>query len=245
MQRIHVPIADYRYWAAILLASVFGTNLGDLYAHESGLGLQLGVVLLAVLTIPLFALERLDRRTHAVYYWLVIIVIRTGATNIADYLQFRVHIPQLPLCLALAAFSGFFGYWQQRASVAPAAVARTPGVLPESGAQYWLAMLGAGVFGTVLGDLCSRILGQLTASMIFTALLLVAIAFWRRTAVAVVAIYWITVAIARTAGTAIGDWLAESHALNFGLPLATLLSGFAFVGLLWISPKPGASTRAA
>jgi hypothetical protein len=39
--------------------------------------------------------------------------------------------------------------------------------------------------------------------------------------------------------------LAESHALNFGLPLATLLSGFAFVGLLWISPKPGASTRAA
>ncbi len=30
MKPIHVPRIDNRYWLAILLASVFGTNIGDL-----------------------------------------------------------------------------------------------------------------------------------------------------------------------------------------------------------------------
>ncbi|MDB5866617.1 MAG: putative integral rane protein, partial [Betaproteobacteria bacterium] len=39
MKRVHVPTIDGRYWMAITLASIFGTNLGDFYAHQSGLGL--------------------------------------------------------------------------------------------------------------------------------------------------------------------------------------------------------------
>src|SRR5689334_1658969 len=120
MQKNHVPRIGAGYWGAILLASVFGTNLGDYYAHESGRGIVGGLVVLAALTVPVFVLERFDRRAHAVYYWLVIIIIRTGATNIADYLQFRVHIPQLPLSLALAALIAVFGYWQSRIGAAGA-----------------------------------------------------------------------------------------------------------------------------
>ncbi len=44
--------------------------------------------------------------------------------------------------------------------------------------------------------------------------------------------YWIAVAVARTAGTDIGDWLEESKVLHVGLPLSTLLSGTAFVAVL-------------
>lgn len=37
MKLIHVSQVDAHYWLAILLTSVFGTNMGDLYAHDSGL----------------------------------------------------------------------------------------------------------------------------------------------------------------------------------------------------------------
>src|SRR3954462_4671074 len=149
MQKIHMPQVNAAYWGGILLASVFGTNLGDYYAHRSGLYIVNGILLLAILTVPLFVMERFDRRRHLIYYWLVIVIIRTGATNIADYLQFRVHIPQSILCVALAAMIALFAWWQQRVSGRRGLhEERASGGMPESGAFFWLAMLGAGVFGT-------------------------------------------------------------------------------------------------
>jgi len=238
MRRIHVPQVNGIYWGGILLASVFGTNLGDYYAHESGLGIIPGLLVLAFLTLPLFILERFDGSAHTLYYWLVIVIIRTGATNIADYLQFRVRVPQLRLCLVLAALIALFGYWQQRLS---ANLNQRPSLtsvgLPDSGPPYWLAMLGAGVFGTVLGDVCSHVFGQGTASIGLGVLLALSLTLWRHSWGAIVAIYWLTVAVARTTGTAIGDWLAESKDLNFGLAAATVMSGIAFAGLLLLSQR--------
>jgi uncharacterized membrane-anchored protein len=101
MKQIHMPRVDARYWAAITMASIFGTNLGDLYAHESGLGIVAGVGILAILAAIVFVAERRDAVPRELYYWLVIIIIRTGATNIADYLAFRVKIPAIPLSIAL------------------------------------------------------------------------------------------------------------------------------------------------
>ena len=58
MKQIHLPAVNARYWAGITLASVFGTNLGDFYAHESGLGLGRGLLVLAVLAGICFLIER-------------------------------------------------------------------------------------------------------------------------------------------------------------------------------------------
>ena len=55
MQARHVPAIDGRYWAGITLASIFGTNLGDLYAHESGLGLLGGLPIATLLSGVTFA----------------------------------------------------------------------------------------------------------------------------------------------------------------------------------------------
>ena len=132
MKTIHVPKVNGRYWLAILLASVFGTNMGDLYAHESGLGLGLGLLLLAV-----FA--------------------------------------------ALATYA-----------------------------------IGEGPASICLGLLLGLI-------MLVT-----------RSEVRSIFTYWGTVAVARTAGTAIGDWLAENRIFDIGLPLSTLLTGTAFVAVLLI-----------
>lgn len=235
MKAIHIPKVDARYWSAITLASIFGTNMGDLYAHESGLGIGLGLLVLAALTLVALLVERVDERAHQIYYWLAIIIIRTGATNIADYLAFRVRIPLLALTLGLAALIAVFG-WRSARGARQAASG-----LPKTDSNYWIAMLGAGVFGTVLGDICSHVIGQGAASIGLDVVLALALLMRRRGMLGLVASYWLVVAVARTAGTAMGDWLAENKLLNIGLPLSTLITGTIFVAvlLLWRSRPAG------
>lgn len=96
-------------------------------------------------------------------------------------------------------------------------------------------MLTASVLGTVLGDDASLAVGEGPASIGLT-LLLVVVQLVTRGEVRSVFTYWSTVAVAWTAGTAIGDWLAENRIFNIGVPLSMLLTGTAFaVLLLWRS----------
>jgi len=143
MKLIHTPRVSTRYWTAIALASVFGTNLGDFYAHESGLGIVKGLSVLALIAGFTFVIERFDEHRHELYYWAVILIIRTGATNIADYLAYGARIPRLLLTVSLAGLIALFGwasYRTMRSSI-------TSFTLNGTNASYWLAMLSAGVFG--------------------------------------------------------------------------------------------------
>jgi uncharacterized membrane-anchored protein len=123
---------------AITLASVFGTNLGDFYAHQSGLGIVTGLAVLALLAGAVFVVEHFESRRHEAHYWLVIILIRTGATNIADYLAYRARVPELALTVGLIALLCLFGFFTDRASRALGEVSRA---LPKTNAAYWFAML--------------------------------------------------------------------------------------------------------
>lgn len=241
MKLMHVPQVNARYWVAITLASVFGTNLGDLYAHESGLELGFGLLLLAALAGVAFVIERRDDRPHEAWYWLAIIIIRTGATNIADWLAFRVRIPPVALGLSLFLLLAVLG-WRTRRLPARGEVADRR--LPATGAVYWGAMLTAGVLGTVLGDDASHAIGQGPASVALSLLLVVAL-FASRGGTRSILFYWATVAIARTAGTAIGDWMAENRILNIGLAFSTLITGLGFVAVLrfWRSGSNGKRLR--
>jgi uncharacterized membrane-anchored protein len=226
MRAQHLPPINLRYWAGITLASVFGTNLGDFYAHESGLGIVPALGILAAVCAAVFVLESVDRAPRELYYWLVIILIRTGATNIADYLAYRVPIPELALNSGLIVLLAALALAQRsRKPAAPESDSR----LPATGPLYWLAMLTAGVLGTVLGDVCEHTFGDGPAALGLSAAL-IGVLVWRRFAIG--AFYWLIVAVARTAGTDIGDWLAENHVLNIGLSYATLLTGVTFVGVL-------------
>ena len=65
---------DARYWTAITLASVFGTNMGTLYAHESGLGILEGLAVLPLLALIVFIVEGYGTGRYEVYHWLIIIL---------------------------------------------------------------------------------------------------------------------------------------------------------------------------
>ena len=237
MKRIHMPRVNARYWTGILLASIFGTNLGDFYAHESGLGIGWGLALLTALAAAVFVVEHFENRRHELYYWLVIILIRTGATNIADYLAFRVRIPLPALTLGLIVLLCGFA-WLSTLGGGGEELAQ--GALAKTNAGYWFAMLTAGVFGTVEGDICSHAVGQGVASILLGAVLGAVLLVGRRRSAAtgvalyarLVPLYWTTVAVARTAGTSMGDRLAENHMLHIGLSLSTLITGATFVGTL-------------
>ena len=241
MNYIHTPLVNARYWTAITLASVFGTNLGDFYAHESGLGIVAGLAVLALLAAAVFGIERVDKRRHEAYYWLVIILIRTGATNIADYLAFRVRVPAAALTISLIALLCLFGFFTHRAARIAGEGSR---VLPKTDAAYWLAMLTAGVFGTVVGDICEHAMGEGVALVVMAALLVGVLLTGGRRASQMIALYWAIVAVARTTGTAIGDWLAENKLLHIGLSASTLFTGLAFIAVLVLWRSRGKQTTA-
>ena len=236
MQTQHVPRIDRRYWFAIACASIFGTNLGDFYAHNSGLGIGIGLLVLAALFAAVMAMEKKDSTSHEAWYWLAIIIIRTGATNIADYSAYRLHIPALLLLLGLAGLIALLA-WRNRPHPPAATVAPTQPTLQQTNLAYWSAMLAAGVFGTVGGDVSSHAVGQGPASITWAILLTAPITLLNSRAATVVWVYWCIVALARTAGTCMGDFLAESRSLHLGLPLSTLLTGAAFIAILALWPS--------
>ncbi len=230
----HMPKVNARYWLAIALASLFGTNLGDLYAHDSGLGLIGGVPILAAVAAAVFLVERRDAAPREVYYWLAIIIIRTGATNIADYFKHKMPYPVFGVLLT-ALMVGFA--WVSLRDSDRLDRAEEAAGMPGTGASYWAAMLSAGVFGTFFGDVVQHGIGQGQASLLLGALLIAGLAIWKVGGASRFWFYWGVVAIARTSGTAMGDFLAESDALSIGLPLATLISGTAFVLALTLWPR--------
>jgi uncharacterized membrane-anchored protein len=233
MKRVHVPTIDGRYWMAITLASIFGTNLGDFYAHQSGLGLIGGLPILVILFAGVYLVERFDNLSHDAYYWLCIIIMRTGATNIADYLAGRrgLSIDRLSLSIGLGLALAVLAWWcartEPKADEHPVRKS-----LPQTDVRYWVAMLTAGVFGTVLGDFFEKLIGQGMAAVTLTIVLTAALLIYRSAILRVAFAYWLVIGVARTTGTAIGDWLAENKMLKVGLPLSTLATGLAFVAVI-------------
>jgi uncharacterized membrane-anchored protein len=216
MQQCHVPRLGARYWIALCLASVFGANMGDFFAHDIGLGHVAGLPFLAVALAAVFVVERFDRAVHETYYWLAIVIVRTAATNLADFLSVDLRLPKpwvmagLAALLALSVAAAWRLVWRHRPDNNDA-----QGNLLRADYGYWLAMLIAGTTGTVMGDFFSHA--------------------WR--GLWPLPLYWATIVMIRAAGTTVGDLVAARHAL--GLPLSTAVTGVLFVGflVLWRGAK--------
>ena len=102
MQLNHVPRIDARYWTAILAASMCGANSGDFLARILHLGHVRGLLPLALAVLAIVWAERRSIVPTEIYYWLAIIVLRTGATNLADLATHDLKLDYLVVMAGLA-----------------------------------------------------------------------------------------------------------------------------------------------
>jgi hypothetical protein len=231
MKEQHLPLLGPRFWAALCLASVFGANMGDFFAHNIGLGHVAGLPFLVFGFALVMAIERFDRMAHETYYWLGIILVRTTATNLGDFFAGDLRIARsllmaiLAVVLALVIALAWRTRWKSLGGGPKAAVL-------SADAPYWLGMLLAGTLGTVMGDYFSHNLqlGDAVGAIVLTAILAAMFAVGSKGLIWSLPFYWATIVMVRAAGTDVGDFLAGRHIL--GLPLSTLVTGLAFVALL-------------
>src|SRR5712672_4378861 len=106
MRRGNLPTIDAGYWAAIVAASICGTNTGDLAAGPLGMGHVRGIIPLAAIFLAVIWVEKLLDLTTVAFYWLAIIVLRTMATNIADFATHDMKLSYAVFVLLLIFFMG-------------------------------------------------------------------------------------------------------------------------------------------
>jgi uncharacterized membrane-anchored protein len=68
--------------------------MGDLFARNMGLGHVAGLPFLAIALAIVIIAERFDRIQHEIYYWFAIIIVRTAATNFADFAAGDLKLPR-------------------------------------------------------------------------------------------------------------------------------------------------------
>jgi uncharacterized membrane-anchored protein len=241
MQPNHLPALGARYWSALCLASIFGANMGDYFARNLGLGHLAGLPFLAAALAIVIAAERFDRMRHQSYYWIAVIIVRTAATNFADFACGDMKLPRLWVMAALAillAASVWLSWqfaWRWLSDKADNVLRADVG--------YWVCMFIAGTLGTVMGDFCSHNMGldDARAAALLSPIVAVLFLIGRQGPLRWLPFYWLTVVAIRAAGTAVGDLISGRHML--GLPLSTAVTGILFVALLVIwketaGPKP-------
>lgn len=74
-----------QYWAALLIASVFGTTFGDFVSDDTGLGFGRASLLL-VTVLALAVLCDLRAAPSDARYWAIIALVRTTGTAAGDWL---------------------------------------------------------------------------------------------------------------------------------------------------------------
>jgi uncharacterized membrane-anchored protein len=243
MKLKHVPQAGARYWVALSIASVFGANSGDFIAKYLHLGHAGGLLPLAALLAIVLVAERRDNAVHQTYYWAAIIIVRTAATNLADFGASDLAFKKLWLVAALAVMLAL-ALLLSPPSKSPDATGDKTFRLPTTDVKYWVAMLIAGTLGTVIGDMTSfdSGLGTAYASIVLGCVLTVVLLLGGMGLFTIIWFYWLAVVTVRAAGTSFSDFLAHT----IGLPQSTLLTGAIFVAtlLLWRERTLNPSGRA-
>ena len=230
------------YWLSMFAASALGTNLGDFWVGELSFGRGMSFASLAALSVLAIWTDRNDgRRGEAAFwvsrgeaaFWVAIVALRAAATNLGDFLTHDLAFGFVTVTIVLGVATLVAGAFTR---IDPA-----KGNSPTIDIRYWVAMLIAGVFGTVGGDLAAHWMGLAAAAFALGGLLVLLIALRDRFAPVSVIAYWCVVLAERSAGTPAGDALASHRAAGLGLPMAMACTGgLLLAGLLahGLSRKP-------
>ena len=247
MQQVHLPVLGPRYWVALCIASIFGANMGDFFAHNLGLGHVAGLPFLAVALAIVMIVERFDRSSHESYYWIAIAIVRTAATNSADFACGDLKWPRIVVMATLAVVLAAAVWTSWQAVMADGDGREKP---PKPVRRFApISAIGSacssqGTLGTVIGDYCSHNLhfADGEASLLLSSLVAALFLVGRNGPLRLLPFYWLTVVAIRAAGTSVGDFVSGRSML--GLPLSTFVTGMLLVVLLAVWREPARPNQA-
>jgi uncharacterized membrane-anchored protein len=238
MHTRNLPAIDVGYWAAIVAASICGTNTGDLAAGPLGMGHVGGLLPLGAIFLAIVWAEKMLDWTTVAFYWSAIIVLRTMATNIADFATHDLKLSYPVFVMLMIAFMAAMIWADRFRTERPMVAASTAEPrLPAVDANYWIIMLAAGVLGTALGDwLADAGPGVYWGSLIGTPFFLGAVWLAYRFGLTK-PWYWVAIAACRTWGTDLGDMLVVMFRSVTSRPVAlwssTAISGTLLVAVIY------------
>ena len=232
MQLKMTPRINVRYWIAISIASMCGTNFGDFFPDVLHIETAAAMAVLAILFAALVVIDGAIRRGGEAFYWLSILVVRAAATQLADFSIGQAHLSYSLVTGVLAALLVALVILQHRASRSKSATVD----LPPTNGCYWFTMLTAGALGTVVGDGLGHSFGPVSTGVPLSAamatVVLAAILIARnRFALASTSNYWLAVVAVRWWGTNTGDIFAYVSSLIVSMVATGAV--MALVLLLW------------
>lgn len=240
MKSHNIPLLDGRYWLALLAASMLGTTFGDYVSEDLQFTYAGAVLTFAVIFGVILLAERRSTGRTVAWYWVAVVIFRSMATTMGDTISRTLNLGYGGVSLVLAIALGVF--------VAITSRSRSAGGFTriESGARktlkvdslYWTALLIASVFGTTFGDFMwdDTGLGFGRASLVLGVVLAVVFVLDLRARKVSDFRYWGIVALVRTSGTAMGDFLSEGTP-ELGFLLAAITMAIVLMIVL-VTPLP-------
>ncbi len=235
MQLKITPKVNSRYWCAILIASMCGTNLGDFFPDVLHISTGVGLIIQMLMFIGIVLIDRASRRGSEAFYWLAILTVRAAATNIADFSIDTEHFGYIAVSAVFAFLLAILIAIHRSSGPKD-----STGDLPPTNGFYWFTMLTAGALGTVVGDgighaFSSVQIGVPISAAMGTLALTIILGIRARMVWVSAASYWVAVVAVRWWGTNVGDILAFFMTLSvsmIGTGIALALTLF-----LWREPK--------
>ncbi|CAN5840728.1 membrane protein [soil metagenome] len=165
-------------------------------------------------------------------FWIMKICATTAGETGGDLLSMTLNVGYLVSTLILVGFFLVVLVFQLRAR-------RFHPVL------YWAVILATSTAGTTMSDYMDRTLGlgYAAGATILVSLLVAVLAVWRFTLGSIAvdhirdpkaeAFYWAAILVSNTLGTALGDYLADSSGLGYGLSNLLIAGGIALTLIGW------------
>jgi uncharacterized membrane-anchored protein len=86
IKTVGVPKTDAFYWVSILVASTFGTTMGDFTSDVLGLGFGGGALLLGALLLIVLIVDYRSKIATIALYWTALVIASTIGASTGDFL---------------------------------------------------------------------------------------------------------------------------------------------------------------
>ena len=248
-----VPAVTLGFWIIKILATTLGETGGDSVtmswlgettpdAAQSGVsGYLIGTAIFGVVLLGLVWTQIRARRFQPWLYWATIVASTTAGTTLADFATRSLGIgyPGGSLLLLACVLVSLLTWHRSLGSVAVDTV-----VGPKPEAFYWTTITFSQTLGTALGDwIADAEIGYSGGALVFGAALAIVAAFYFRTQMSRVVLFWAAFILTRPLGATVGDFLDKpivKGGLNLSRPLATAALAIGIVVLILVIPqRPG------